>query len=91
MLSQSIQGFMCVTKQVKPETPKTWLPSRSLLKSYTKLLYKFATSYMFDNNYTIDTWNIRREFVEYIIAPEEKTKNEAEGKRLCGGSLLSCI
>ena len=40
-----IQGI-----QVKPETPKTWLPLCSSLHSYSKLFYKFVTYYMFDNN-----------------------------------------
>ena len=46
--------------QVKLETPKTWLHLYSSLHSYSKLFYKFVPYYMFDNNYNIDTWNIRR-------------------------------
>ena len=32
--------------QVKPETPKTWLPLCSSLHSYLKLFYKFGICYM---------------------------------------------
>ena len=41
--------------QVKPETPKTWIPLCSSLHSYLKFFYKFITYCMFHNNYNIDT------------------------------------
>ena len=46
--------------QVKPKTPKTWLPLCSSLHSYSKLFYKCATYYMIDDIYNIDTWNIKK-------------------------------
>ena len=59
---------MPATKQVKSETPKAWLPSRSSPQSYEKLFYKFITYCMFDNIYNIDTWNIRRQIIGYIMS-----------------------
>ena len=41
--------------QVKPETPKTWLPLCSSLHSYLELFYKFVTYHIIDNDYNIDT------------------------------------
>ena len=58
--------------QVKPETPKSWIPLCSSLHSYLKLFYKFITYYMFNNNYNIDTWNIRRQIVGYIMSLKRK-------------------
>ena len=58
---QNIRVFMCATKQVKHEIPKSWLPSHSSLQSYTNLFYKFVTYYMFDDSYNIDTWNIKKQ------------------------------
>ena len=65
---------MCATKQVKPETPKAWLPLDLLLQSYEKLFYTFVIYYMFDNNYNIDTWNIRRQVVGYIMSLKRKRR-----------------
>ena len=76
---------MRTTKQVKLETPKAWLPSRSSLQSYTKLLYKFVTYCMFDNNYDIDTWNIKRQIVGYIMSLKRKRRMKLKAKGY-GGS-----
>ena len=76
---------MIVPKQVKPEEPKSWLPSRSLLQPYAKSFYKFVTYYMIDHNYNINTWNIRKQVSEYIMSlmrkrsAKLKTKGCAEG------------
>ena len=56
------------------------------LQSYEKLFYKFVTYYMFNNNYNIDTWNIRRQIVGYVMSVKRerrmkiKTKSCAEVK-----------
>ena len=61
--------------QVKLETPKTiWLYLCSSLYSYLKLFYKFVTYYMFDNKYNIDTQNIRRQAVGYIMSLKRKRR-----------------
>ena len=61
--------------QVKPETPKIISFSLcSLLHSYLKLFYKFVTYYMFDNNYNIDKWNIRRQVAGYIMSLKRKQR-----------------
>ena len=58
--------------QVKPETPKLWIPLSSSLRSYSKLFYKSITYYIFNNNYNIDTWNIRKQVVVYIMSLKRK-------------------
>ena len=67
--------------QVKSKTPKTWLPLCSSLHSYSKLFYKFVTYYMIDHNYNIDTWNIRKQVVGYIMFLKRKqgVKLKAKG------------
>ena len=60
--------------QVKPETPKSWIPLCSSLHSYSELFYKFITYYMFNNSYNIDTWNIRRKVVGYIMSLKRKQR-----------------
>ena len=60
--------------QVKPETLKTWFPLCSLLHSCLKLFYKFVTYYMFDNDYNIDTWNIRKQVIGYIMSLKRKQR-----------------
>ena len=72
MLVQSIQ--------VKPETPKTWLPMCSSLHSYVKLFYKFVTYYVFDNNHNIDTWNHRKQVVGYIMSLKRKQRMKMKAK-----------
>ena len=60
--------------QVKPGTPKIWLYLHSLLRSYSKFFYKFVTYSTFDNNYNINTWNIRRQVIGCIMSLERKRK-----------------
>ena len=60
--------------QVKPETPKTWIPLYLSLHSYSKFFYKFITYYMFNNTYNIDTWNIRKQVIEYIMSLKRKQR-----------------
>ena len=51
---------MILSKQVKPEAPKSWLPLHSLLQPYAKFFYKFVGYYIIDHNNNINTWNIRK-------------------------------
>ena len=60
MILQYIRGFVITTEQVKPESPESWIPSRSSLQPYVQCFNKFVTYYMFDHNYNIDTRDIRR-------------------------------
>ena len=53
--------------QVKLEMPKSWVPLCLSLNSYSKLLHKFITYYVFNNSHNIDTWNIRRRVIGYIM------------------------
>ena len=71
---------MRVTKQVKPEAPKSWLPLHSSLQLYVKSFYKFVTYHMFDNNYNIDTWNIRKQVTGYIMSPKRKQRMKLKTK-----------
>ena len=71
MFLQGVQGI-----QVKPETPKSWIPLCLSLYSYSKLFYKFVTYFIFNNSYNIDTWNIRRLVVGYIIFLKRKRRME---------------
>ena len=41
ILLQSIQEFMMLSKQVKPEVSKSWLPLHTSLLSYVKFVYKY--------------------------------------------------
>ena len=68
ILLQIIWEFTILSKQIKPEAPKAWIPSHSSLQPYTKSLYKFVTYYIIDHNYNIDTWNIRKEVIGYIMS-----------------------
>ena len=83
---QYIRGFMITPEQVKPESPESWIPSHSSLQPYVKYFYKFVTYYMFDHNYNIDTCDIRRQLVGYIMslrrkrAAKLKAKGCAEGR-----------
>ena len=85
MFSQYIQGFIITPEQVKPESPESWIPSHSSLQPYVKYFYKFVTYYKFDHNYNIDTCDIRRQIVGYIMSLKRKrgaklkAKGSAEG------------
>ena len=82
---QYIRGFIITSEYVKPESPESWIPSHSSLQPYMKYFYKFVTYYMFDHNYNIDTCDIRRQIVGYIMSLKRKqgaklkTKGYAEG------------
>ena len=71
--------------QVKPETPITWLPLCSALHSYLKLFYKFATYYMIDHIYNIDTWKIRKQVVEYLMSLKRKRGAKLKAKGCAEG------
>ena len=79
--SQYIWGFVIISGQVKPESPESWIPSRSSLQSYVQCFNKFFTYYMFSHNYNIDTPDIRRQLVSYIMALKRKrgVKLKAKG------------
>ena len=59
ILLQSICEFTILSKQVKPEISKSWLPLHASLQSYGKTFYKYIGYYVIDQNTSIDTWNIR--------------------------------
>ena len=40
----------------------------------------FVTYYMFDNNYNIDTWNIRRQVIRYIVSLKRKQRTKLKTK-----------
>ena len=71
--------------QVEPETPKTWLRLCSTLHLYLKLFYKFVTYYMIDHNYNIDTWNIRKQVVGYIMSLKRKRGAKLKAKGCAEG------
>ena len=80
ILLQNIRGFVIVPKQVKPEAPKSWLPSHSSLQPYVKSFYKFVTYYMIDHNYNIDTLNIRNQVAGYIMSLKRKRRAKLKAK-----------
>ena len=71
---------MIAPKQVKPEAPKSWLPTHSLLQPYAKSFYKFVTYYIIGHNYNIDTWNIRKQVLGYIISRKRKQRAKLKAK-----------
>ena len=85
ILLQIILGFMSVPKQVKPKTPKTWLPSHSSLQSCATSFYKFVTYYMFNNNYNINTWNIRKQVTGYSMTLKRKKRMQLKEKGCAKG------
>ena len=72
-------------KQVKPETCKSWLPSHSLLQPYANSFYKFVTYYIFDHNYNIDAWKIRKQIVGYIMSLRRKRRAKLKAKGCAEG------
>ena len=72
---------MIIPKQVKPEAPKSWIPSHSSVQPYMKYFCKFVTHYMIDHNYNIDTWNIKKQVVGYIMSlkRQQGAKLKAKG------------
>ena len=80
MFLQNIQRFMITPKQVKPETPKSWIPLRSSLQPYAKSFYKFVGYYMIDSNNNINTLNIRKQVAGYIIFLKRKQRVKLKAK-----------
>ena len=80
ILLQSIQGFVIVPKQVRPEAPKSWLPLRSLLQPYVRSFYKFVTYYIIDHYYNTVTWNIKKQVAGYIMSLKRKQRTELKTK-----------
>ena len=60
--------------QVKPETTKSWVPLHSSLQPYMKYFYKLITYYMIDYNHSINSGNIRRQVVGYIMSLKRKRR-----------------
>ena len=73
-------GMLVQGIQVKLETPKTWPPLCLSLNSYAKLFYKLVAYYMFNNNYNINTWNIRRQVVGYIMFLKRNQRMKLKAK-----------
>ena len=80
MFLQYIRGFVIIPEQVKPESPESWIPSRSSLQPYVKCFNKFVAYHMFDHNYNIDTRDIRRQLVGYIMAVKRKRGAKLKAK-----------
>ena len=86
MFLQYIRRSVIIPEQVKPESPESWIPSRSSLQPYVQWFDKFVTYYMFDHNFIVDTCDIRRQLGRYIMAPKRKrgaklkTEGCAEGR-----------
>ena len=82
---QYIWGFMIRPKQVTPEITKSWIPPYQLLQPCLEYLYKFVTYYMIDHNYNIDTWNIRKQVVGYIMSLKRKRRTKLKAKGCAEG------
>ena len=81
MFFQCIRRSVIIPEYVKPESPESWIPSRSSLQPYAQWFDKFVTYYMFDHDFIVDTCDIRRQLGRYIMAPKRKqrAKLKAEG------------
>ena len=71
---------MSATKQVKPETHKSWLQLYSSLHPYVESFYKFITYYIINHNYNIDIRNIRIQIVGYIMSMKRKRRTKLKEK-----------
>ena len=58
--------------QVKPEITKSWVPSNSSLQTYMKDFYKLITYYMIGYNLSINSDNIKKQVVGYIMSLKRK-------------------
>ena len=67
------------------ESPESWIPSHSSLQPYVKYFCKFVTYYMFDHNYNINTRDIRRQLVGYIMSMKRKWGSKLEAKEWAEG------
>ena len=76
---------MTTLEQVKPEPSESLIPSHSSLQPYVKYFYKFVTYYMFDHNYNIDTCDIRRQIVGYIMSLKRKQGAKLKAKECTEG------
>ena len=59
--------------QIKPETPKSWIPLCLSLHSYLNMYYKLITYYMFNNNYNIDIWKLLYNSSNHADADRDET------------------
>ena len=55
------------------------------VQPYVKYFYKFVTYYMFDHNHDIDTCDIRRQIVGYIMSLERKRGSKLKAKGCAEG------
>ena len=76
---------MIIPEQVKPKPPESWMSSRSSIQPYVKCFCKFVTYYMSDHNYDIDTRDIRRRLVGYIMALKRKRGAKLKAKGCAEG------
>ena len=76
---------MIIPEQVTPESSESWIPSRSSIQPYVQWFDKFVAYYMFYHNYTIDTCDIRRKLVSYIMAPKRKRGAKLKAKGCAEG------
>ena len=71
-LYENISTFTPI--QVKPEIPKSLVPLHSSLQPFMKCFYKIVTYYMINYDYNINTWNIRRQIIGYIMSLKRKQR-----------------
>ena len=64
---------------IKPEITRSWIPSHSSLQPYMKYFHKLITYYMTDYNHSINTGNIRRQVVGYIMSLKRKIRMKLKG------------
>ena len=60
--------------QVESKSTKLWVPSHSLFQPYMKYFYKLTTYYMVDYNHSINSDNIRRQVIQYIMSLKRKQR-----------------
>ena len=82
---QRIREFTILSKQVKPESSKSWLPLHASLQSSAKSFYKYIGYYVIDQNNNIDTRNIRKQAVGYMMFLKRKQRAKLKAKGCADG------
>ena len=85
ILLQNIRESTILSKQVKPEASKSWLPLYVSLQSCAKLFYKYIGYYVIDQNTNNNTWNIRKQAVGYIMLLKKKRRAKVKAKGCAEG------
>ena len=69
-----------LSKQVKPEAFKSWLLLNESLQSSVTLFYAYIGYYLINQNTNNNTWNIRKQALEYIIFLKRKRRVKVKVK-----------